>query len=124
MVKINEVRVSINRTVTLDIEMEQTIIEGEVVTVEVARLAQKKDQTGTIKNISGDEIKALPVESVGNVINMQAGVVVMAVAYSLGYISGAHINPAVTISMVMTRRMGVDCGLKYKIGRASCRERV
>ncbi len=74
-VKINEVRVSINRTVTLDIEMEQTIIEGEVVTVEVARLAQKKDQTGTIKNISGDEIKALPVESVGNVINMQAGVV-------------------------------------------------
>ena len=41
------------------------------------------------------------------------GVVVMAVAYSLGYISGAHINPAVTISMVMTRRMGVDCGLKY-----------
>ena len=74
-VKINDVRVSINRTVTLDIDMEQTVIEGEVVTVEVARLAQKKDQTGTIKNISGDEISALPVESVGNVINMQAGVV-------------------------------------------------
>jgi len=74
-VKMNDVRVSINRTITLDVEMEQTAIQGEVVTVEVARLAQKKDQTGTIKNISGDEIRALPVENVGTVINMQAGVV-------------------------------------------------
>ena len=74
-VKVNNVRVSINRTVTLDIKMDQAVIEGEVVTVEVARLAQKKDQTGTIKNISGDEIRALPVENVGTVINMQAGVV-------------------------------------------------
>lgn len=73
--KISDVRVSVNRTVTLNVQMEQTVIEGEVVTVEVARLAQMKDQTGTIKNISGDGIKALPVESVGSVINMQAGVV-------------------------------------------------
>ena len=64
-----------NRTLSLDIEMEETVLEGEVVTVEVNRLAQKKDQTGTIKNISGDEINALPVENVGAVVNMQAGVV-------------------------------------------------
>jgi len=74
-VQVDELLVSVNRTSSVDIEMEQTVIEGEVVTVEVARLAQKKDQTGTIKNISGDEINALPVESVGSVINMQAGVV-------------------------------------------------
>ena len=74
-VKVNDVRISINRSVSLDIEMETTVIEGEVVTVEVARLAQKKDQTSTIKNISGDEISALPVENIGAVINMQAGVV-------------------------------------------------
>ena len=74
-VRLEAVNISVNRTLSLDIEMEQTVIEGEVVTVEVARVAQKKDQTGTIKNISGDEINALPVESVGSVINMQAGVV-------------------------------------------------
>ena len=74
-VKVNDVRISTNRSVSLDIEMETTVIEGEVVTVEVARLAQKKDQTSTIKNISGDEISALPVENIGEVINMQAGVV-------------------------------------------------
>ena len=70
-----EVNISVNRTLSLNIEMEETVLEGEVVTVEVNRLAQKKDQTGTIKNISGDEINALPVENVGAVVNMQAGVV-------------------------------------------------
>ena len=48
--------ISVNRTTSLDIEMFQTVIEGEVVTVEVSRLTQKKDQTGTIKNISSEEI--------------------------------------------------------------------
>jgi len=74
-VQVNKIKVSVNRTLSLNIEMEPTVIEGEVVTVEVARLAQKKDQTGTIKNISGEEINALAVETVGNVVNMQAGVV-------------------------------------------------
>ena len=74
-VRMEAVNVSVNRTLSLKIEMEETVLEGEVITVEVARLAQKKDQTGTIKNISGDEINALPVENVGSVVNMQAGVV-------------------------------------------------
>ncbi|MEC9456276.1 MAG: TonB-dependent receptor, partial [Candidatus Neomarinimicrobiota bacterium] len=74
-VKLERMNISVNRTVSLKIEMDETVLEGEVVTVEVSRVAQKKDQTGTIKNISGDEINALPVESVGSVINMQAGVV-------------------------------------------------
>ena len=74
-IKMENISVSVNRTFSLEAELEQTVIEGEVVTVEVARFAQKKDQTGTIKNISGDEINALPVENVGAVVNMQAGVV-------------------------------------------------
>ncbi len=41
------------------------------------------------------------------------GIVVVAIVYSLGYVSGAHINPAVTISMVMTSRMDVNTGIKY-----------
>ena len=69
-IKMENIAVSVNRTFSLEVELEQTVIEGEVITVEVARFAQKKDQTGTIKNISGDEINALPVENVGAVVNM------------------------------------------------------
>ncbi|MGR3177857.1 MAG: aquaporin [Candidatus Anammoxibacter sp.] len=41
------------------------------------------------------------------------GFVVVAVAYSLGYISGAHINPAVTVSMVVSNRMDAQTGFMY-----------
>ncbi len=45
------------------------------------------------------------------------GFVVVAVAYSLGYISGAHINPAVTISLVATRRIKAGVGGMYIISQ-------
>ncbi len=45
------------------------------------------------------------------------GFVVVAVAYSLGYISGAHINPAVTISLVATKRLDSRLGFKYIIAQ-------
>ena len=61
--KMENISVSVNRTFSLEAELEQTVIEGEVVTVEVADFLKKR-QTGTIKNISGDEINALPVENV------------------------------------------------------------
>ncbi len=45
------------------------------------------------------------------------GFVVVAVAYSLGYISGAHINPAVTISLVATRRIKAGVGGMYIVSQ-------
>ncbi len=51
------------------------------------------------------------------------GFVVVAVAYSLGYISGAHINPAVTVSMIVTKRMKAGVGVMYmlsQIAGATC----
>ena len=41
------------------------------------------------------------------------GFVVVAIAYSLGYVSGAHINPAVTVSMIVTHRMDIHTGIRY-----------
>lgn len=45
------------------------------------------------------------------------GFVVVAVAYSLGYVSGAHINPAVTVSMVVSNRMDAQTGFMYIISQ-------
>ena len=46
-------------------------------------------------------------------ISIAFGFVVIAVVYSLGYISGAHINPAVTVSMVATGRLDARTGFTY-----------
>jgi len=74
-VLVENIPVSINRTVPVDVRMTPATISGEVVVVEVERMAMKKDQTGTIKNISSEQMEMLPVESLGAVVNMQAGVV-------------------------------------------------
>jgi len=72
---IENVIVSVNRTTSLDVKMNQTMIEGKEVVIYATKLSRKKDQTGTIKNISSDEMEILPVEDLSAVVNMQAGVV-------------------------------------------------
>ena len=74
-VKMENVRVSVNRTSTINVMLEPTVIEGETVIVEVDAITTRKDQTSTIKNISTDQIAKLPVENIGAVVGMQAGVV-------------------------------------------------
>ena len=74
-VKMENVRVSVNRTSTINALLEPTVIEGETVIVEVDAITTRKDQTSTIKNISTDQIAKLPVENIGAVVGMQAGVV-------------------------------------------------
>ncbi|MCF7807480.1 MAG: TonB-dependent receptor [Candidatus Marinimicrobia bacterium] len=72
---VENMAISMNRTVPVEIRMVPSVIEGEVVVVEVDRAAAKKDQTGTIKNISSEQLEILPVENLGAVVSMQAGVV-------------------------------------------------
>ncbi|MCI0515986.1 TonB-dependent receptor [candidate division KSB1 bacterium] len=70
-----EIRVSVNRTSTVKAVLKPTILEGQEVTIVASKIATKKDQTSSIKNVSSDQISNLPVESVDEVIQMQAGVV-------------------------------------------------
>ena len=73
---IQDVNVSVNRTTTINISLKQTSIQlgGEVVVV-AEKVVMKKDQTSSVRNVTTDQIKALPVESLSDVVNMQSGVV-------------------------------------------------
>ncbi|MBP0133372.1 MAG: aquaporin [Nitrosarchaeum sp.] len=46
-------------------------------------------------------------------IALAHGGIIALMIYTFGHISGAHINPAVTISMMITKRIGITDGVAY-----------
>jgi outer membrane receptor for ferrienterochelin and colicin len=72
---INDVAVSLDQTTTMDIALTSTTVEvGEVVATATRPLIQK-DQTAKTAVVSGDQISALPVTEVSQVLSLQAGFV-------------------------------------------------
>ncbi len=70
------VSVSVNRTTPIDLTMDATMLElGEEVVVTADRIAVKKDQTSSIRNVSAEDMEILPIESTGGVVALQPGVV-------------------------------------------------
>ena len=74
-IEVQDVSISVNKTTRLDVNLEETAVEGEVVFVKASKLSTKKDQSGTIKNISEKQIEILPIKDVSSIVSMQAGVV-------------------------------------------------
>jgi hypothetical protein len=73
--KINDLRISVNRTVFVTVELNSAIIEGEEIIVQAEKIASKKDQTSSIRNVSSTQIEMLPVENIEEVVNLQAGII-------------------------------------------------
>ena len=46
-------------------------------------------------------------------ISLAHGAAIGLMVYAFGHISGAHINPAVTIPMIITKRIGIKDGIGY-----------
>lgn len=60
--------------------------------------------------VAGDKIGFLG-------ISFAFGVTVLAMAYAIGGISGCHINPAVTVSMLVAKRIGFKDALAYIVSQ-------
>jgi len=73
--RVENVEVIIDRTTEINAEMKESVIEGEEVTVVAERPIVEKDRTTTTSYVSSEEIEDLPVQSVNDVVNLQAGVV-------------------------------------------------
>jgi len=50
-------------------------------------------------------------------IALAHGLILMVMFYTIGYISGCHVNPAITITAVALRKMEVDDGIAYVIAQ-------
>jgi outer membrane receptor protein involved in Fe transport len=72
---VQRVPVSVNRTTYLGGALAETVLAGGEVIVKADRMAIKKDQTSSIRNVSANDIDILPVESMGAIVAMQPGVV-------------------------------------------------
>lgn len=75
-VRMENVRVSVNRTFRADVKLQQSTVAGQEVIVTADRASIKKDQTSSIRNVSAEQIGLLPVENVSEVVALQPGVVV------------------------------------------------
>lgn len=69
------VRISSDKTTTLDATLLPEVIEGEEVVVVAQKPLVEFNQTSTVSSINKEEIKSLPVQTLNEIVNLQAGVV-------------------------------------------------
>lgn len=74
-VTINDILVRIDLTTTTDIALEEETFQGEELTVVAERALIQKDVTASLASVGREQIQAIPVESLSEVIGLQAGVV-------------------------------------------------
>ncbi len=73
---ISDVKVSVDMTTTVNVFLGQMVVDmGEQVTVVADRPIVQKDKTSSMAAVSSDEIKAMPVQEVADVLELQAGLV-------------------------------------------------
>ena len=73
-VVIEDVRVNIDQTTTVDIDMREQAFEGDEVVVIATRPVVERDVASSRANISSEQIESLPVSNVGQVVGLQAGI--------------------------------------------------
>ncbi|KAA3616891.1 MAG: TonB-dependent receptor [Calditrichaeota bacterium] len=69
-----DVIVKIDQTTEMNFELQATALEGEAVIVVAQRDFIKDDVATSVVSVSAEEINALPVSSIENVVELQAGV--------------------------------------------------
>ena len=71
---VKDVRFRIDQTSNVDFSLQKEVIEGEAVTVIAARDIIRQDVATSVFSISSDEIDQLPLSSVEDVVELQAGI--------------------------------------------------
>ena len=69
------VLVASNQTATLNVTMAEEIVEGEEVLVTAERPVVDVQLTSSLQTLSREDIAVLPVQSLSDIVNLQAGVV-------------------------------------------------
>lgn len=71
----NEVKVYVDQTTRINVELQQQLIEIGTVVITATRPIVQKDLTSTASTVTSEQLKTLPLETVSSAVNLQAGVV-------------------------------------------------
>ncbi len=74
-VVVNTVKVTADQTTRIEFKLLATSVELNDVIVTATRPIVQKDLTSTVSSVTSEQISKLPLEDVGSVVNLQAGVV-------------------------------------------------
>jgi len=72
---VENIRISPDQTTKLDAILELEVIEGEEVIVVAQKSLVEYNQTSSVSSVNKEDIKNLPVQSLSEIVNLQAGVV-------------------------------------------------
>ena len=74
-VTVKQVQVTIDNTTKLDATLEEDVITSEAIVVTATKPVVDVNLTSTVATITDDDIRALPVQELQDIVNLQAGVV-------------------------------------------------
>lgn len=72
--KFTDVKISVDFTTNLDVKLSSQSIELETIVVQAAAPLVRKDLTSSHVSVDAGQIEALPVESISQVLSLQAGI--------------------------------------------------
>ncbi|MDP2364729.1 MAG: TonB-dependent receptor, partial [Ignavibacteria bacterium] len=72
---VENIRISADQTSNLDAQLQPEVIEGEEVVIVAKRPLVEYNQTSSVSSVNKDDIKNLPVQSLSEIVNLQAGVI-------------------------------------------------
>ena len=72
---VENLRISADQTKIINISMQPEVITGEEVVVVAKKPLVEFNQTSSVSSINKDDIKSLPVQSLNEIVNLQAGVI-------------------------------------------------
>ncbi len=73
--KVEEVEIRLDRTTEIDVTLREEVIEGQEIVVTAERPIVEKDRTTTTAYVSSEQLEDLPIVSLNEAVNQQAGVV-------------------------------------------------
>ncbi len=72
---VSNIQISTDKTTFHDVQLNSTVVESQTVYVVAQKPVVEFNQTSSVKTVTSEEMEALPIQNLNDIINLQAGIV-------------------------------------------------